>query len=431
MPPSDLETRLGADTTVINSAITSKKQPEPEYKLTQFEEPFFLISLIRQIGQKLSEPKLTVPREYYRGEARLPITEMQAWYHELPEQIRFALHRPDDAVGAFNFDQERKRLLVGAAFIFAGAAAGWFLRHGAGLFVGAIAGVVVGRGVATVAFKKRSYPPDFWQDYKQQPASWINSLLVHALIVVAMVMPFFISRMLRPVKAQTKATTIVDISPYLGELPASPKKAGGGGGGGDRSPTPASRGKIPKFAREQFTPAMAKLPNLTPKLPMTPTLLGPPELKLPEMAMNAPFGDPKGVPGPPSNGPGTGGGIGTGTGTGIGSGDGGGLGPGSGGGTGGGVFSVGGDVSAPIPIYKPEPPYSEEARKAKYQGTVVLYIVVDSQGNVNDARVVKPLGLGLDEKAVDTVRTWKFTPAKRAGVPVTVRVMVEVSFRLF
>jgi len=166
-------------------------------------------------------------------------------------------------------------------------------------------------------------------------------------------------------------------------------------------------------------------------LQVEPTLLGPPELKLPQMASNMPWGDPQGVLGPPSNGPGTGGGIGSGEGTGIGSGKGGGLGPGEGGGTGGGIYSVGGGVSAPIPIYKPEPAYSEEARKAKYQGTVVLWIVVDVQGNVTDPRVVRPLGLGLDEKALETVRTWKFKPALRNGSPVPVRVIVEVSFRLF
>jgi TonB family protein len=167
-------------------------------------------------------------------------------------------------------------------------------------------------------------------------------------------------------------------------------------------------------------------------LQVEPTLLGPPELKLPQMASNMPnWGDPQGVLGPPSNGPGTGGGIGSGEGTGIGSGKGGGLGPGEGGGFGGGAYSVGGGVSAPIPIYKPEPAYSEEARKAKYQGTVVLWIVVDAQGSVTDAKVVRPLGLGLDEKALETVRTWKFKPALRNAVPVPVRVIVEVSFRLF
>ena len=61
---------------------------------------------------------------------------------------------------------------------------------------------------------------------------------------------------------------------------------------------------------------------------------------------------------------------------------------------------------------------------------MVLYIIVDSQGGVTDARVVKPLGLGLDEKAVETVRTWRFTPATRDGIPVAVRVSIEVSFRI-
>ena len=237
--------------------------------------------------------------------------------------------------------------------------------------------------------------------------------------------------MTQQVKASTKYEPI-DISPYLAELQSAGKKAGGGGGGGDRSPTPASKGAIPRFAKQQLAPPLAVIRNLNPKLQVEPTLLGPPDLKLPQMASNmTAWGDPQGVLGPPSNGPGTGGGIGSGEGTGIGSGKGGGLGPGEGGGTGGGPFSVGGGVSAPIPIYKPEPAYSEEARKAKYQGTVVLWIIVDTQGNVTEARVVRPLGLGLDEKALETVRTWKFKPALRNGAPVPVRVSVEVSFRLF
>jgi TonB family protein len=265
-----------------------------------------------------------------------------------------------------------------------------------------------------------------------QAASWVNSVLVHTVALTLLVLPYFVSRMLQPVKASTKFD-VVDISPYLAQLPPdlAGKKAGGGGGGGDRSPTPASKGAIPKFAHQQLAPPMAVIPNPNPQLQVNPTLLGPPELKLPAMAANMPWGDPQGVLGPPSNGPGFGGGIGSGEGTGIGSGKGGGLGPGEGGGVGGGTYSVGGNVSAPIAIYKPEPAYSEEARKAKYQGTVVLWIVVDAQGNVSDVRVVKPLGLGLDEKAVETVRTWKFKPAMRNGTPVPVHVSVEVSFRLF
>jgi TonB family protein len=258
----------------------------------------------------------------------------------------------------------------------------------------------------------------------------MNSLLVHALGIAALFLPFLIHNAVRPAKAQTPV--VVDISPYLDNLAASAKKAGGGGGGGDRSPTPASKGPVPKFAKQQLAPPMAKIPNLTPQMPVQPALLGPPELKLPQMAANKmPWGDPQGVTGPLSNGPGFQGGIGSGDGGGIGSGHGGGLGPGEGGGTGGGPFSVGGNVSAPIPIYKPLPPYSEEARKAKYQGTVVLWIVVTADGGVTDVRVVKPLGLGLDEKAIETVRTWKFKPASRNGAPVPVMMSVEVSFRLF
>src|SRR5205823_8695180 len=137
MPSSDVEVMVGAEmTSASNRGNISKNSPEPQYQLTQFEEPFFLVSLVRQIRQKLSEPKLTVPREYYQGEARLPVTEMRTWYHELPNQIRFAFEKPPDPIGAFNFEQEQKRLMVDALFIFAGAASGWFLEHGVGLFLG-------------------------------------------------------------------------------------------------------------------------------------------------------------------------------------------------------------------------------------------------------------------------------------------------------
>jgi TonB family protein len=94
-------------------------------------------------------------------------------------------------------------------------------------------------------------------------------------------------------------------------------------------------------------------------------------------------------------------------------------------------LSAGGEVTYPVPIKKPDPPYSDKARLARYQGTTVLWIVVSAEGEVEDEAVVKPLGLGLDELALRTVRTWTFKPATRRGVPVPVRVMVEVSFKLF
>ena len=95
------------------------------------------------------------------------------------------------------------------------------------------------------------------------------------------------------------------------------------------------------------------------------------------------------------------------------------------------IFSVGNGVSAPVPIYKVEPQYTKIAKDAKVQGTVVLNIVVDAQGNVSEAKVIKSLDKGLDESAVNTVKTWKFKSATKNGKPVACKVMVEVTFRLF
>jgi TonB family protein len=165
---------------------------------------------------------------------------------------------------------------------------------------------------------------------------------------------------------------------------------------------------------------------------MDPSVVIPPTVQLANN--NLPnFGDPKSaVPaGPPSNGVGSGGGIGSGSGGGVGSGHGPGVGPGSGGGTGGGVFRVGGGVSAPKALYTPDPEYSEEARKAKYQGTVVLWLIVGPDGRPQNVKVARTLGMGLDQKAIEAVRQWRFEPAKLNGNPVAVQINVEVNFRLY
>src|SRR5204863_2053099 len=126
-------------------------------------------------------------------------------------------------------------------------------------------------------------------------------------------------------------------------------------------------------------------------LTMDPSIIAPPDVNLPQVNMSQ-YGDPLARIGPPSNGPGSGGGIGSGSGGGVGSGKGGGFGPGEGGGVGGGVFRVGGGVTAPSLLHKVDPEYSEEARKAKYSGTVVLQLVVDPAGKARDIRVVRSLG---------------------------------------
>jgi TonB family protein len=224
----------------------------------------------------------------------------------------------------------------------------------------------------------------------------------------------------------------IDISPYLGKLPAGNDKAGGGGGGGDRSPLPATKGKAPRFAMTQFTPPSATIKNPDPKLPMEPTLLGPPELKVANPALQN-FGDPMAASVNMSNGPGGGGGIGSGEGGGIGSGSGGGLGPGEGGGTGGGAFRAGvNGVGSPSCFYMPNPPYSEEARKAKYSGVVLVDAVVTVDGRVTEPRVIKSPGLGLDDTTVTTMKTWRCKAALGpSGRPVPTRVQFEVNFRLY
>jgi TonB family protein len=123
--------------------------------------------------------------------------------------------------------------------------------------------------------------------------------------------------------------------------------------------------------------------------------------------------------------------LGAGSSGGVGTGIGAGVGPGEGGGFGGGIYRVGGGVSAPRAIYSPDPEYTEEARKAKYQGVCVLWLVVGPDGKARDVRVARTLGMGLDQKAIEAVRQWKFEPATKDGKPVAVQLNVEVNFRLY
>ena len=144
----------------------------------------------------------------------------------------------------------------------------------------------------------------------------------------------------------------------------APKAYRGGGGGGQHELLPASRGTLPKFAPHQFTPPSARPPEVQAIVMMEPTLIGPPDVKPPEVDL-ARLGDPLGRDGPESNGPGKGGGIGDGGNGGLG----GRNGPGYGDEDGGGISVTGftGNITAPLVLYKVEPEFSEEARKAKYQ----------------------------------------------------------------
>ena len=229
------------------------------------------------------------------------------------------------------------------------------------------------------------------------------------------------------VQEQVKKVTGIDIAAYVPVQKPAPKSSGGGGGGGDRSPLQASKGKLPKPAPKQFVPPVAVIRNEQPKLVMEPTIIA--QDNVPKVDMSV-FGDPLARVSAPSNGTGSGSGIGSGKGGGVGSGTGAGVGPGSGGGFGGGGYRIGGGVSAPVALFKPDPEYSEEARKAKFQGSVLLRIVVDENGNPRDIKVIRPLGLGLDEKAIEAVQRWRFRAGLKDGKPVPVQANVEVNFRL-
>jgi TonB family protein len=97
---------------------------------------------------------------------------------------------------------------------------------------------------------------------------------------------------------------------------------------------------------------------------------------------------------------------------------------------GGGLYRIGNGVSAPLVLSKMEPQYTEEARKASVQAIVVTSLVVRQDGSPTDVRVIRGAGFGLDEKAVESIRTWQFKPAMKEGKPVAVFATVEVNFRL-
>ncbi|MCU1235235.1 MAG: TonB family protein [Candidatus Solibacter sp.] len=270
---------------------------------------------------------------------------------------------------------------------------------------------------------------NIWGQYGRQKKSFVMSIAIQSAAAALVFAAALTPTVRQKITGNTTTLIAPDISAYEPKAPARKTLAQGGGGGGDHSPLPPSKGRAPKFAPRQFTPPSAVLANLNPKLTMDPTLIGPPDLQPPNVNMTQ-FGDPLAKLGPASNGPGSGGGIGTGSGGGVGPGKGGGLGPGEGGGIGGGVFRTGGGVTAPSLVSKVEPEYSEEARKAKYQGSVLLYVEVDANGRAQNIRVLHSLGLGLDEKAIEAVKRWKFRPGTKDGRPVTVAAQVEVNFRL-
>ncbi|MGC8550751.1 MAG: energy transducer TonB [Acidobacteriaceae bacterium] len=260
---------------------------------------------------------------------------------------------------------------------------------------------------------------------KRDAKSSAISAILHALIIALIILFGLLARHV-VVKEKAEADNSIPLVPMT--MPQA-QSMGGGGGGGAHEVVQASKGKLPKFEKLQITPpSVIKVDH--PIIPVPPSVQAPP-MNLPNQ--NLPN---IGVTNSPqvklaSNGTGGNAGIGSGNGTGLGAGNGAGVGSGSGQGMGGGVYNVGGGVSAPVAIYAPEPEFSDEARRAKYQGVVDLQIIVTKQGLPADIKIVRHLGMGLDEKAIEAVRKYRFRPAMYHGHPVAVRMIVEVDFHLF
>jgi periplasmic protein TonB len=270
-----------------------------------------------------------------------------------------------------------------------------------------------------------------------QSQPWLNtrfgtprlmSVGIHILLVGLALIPWTSALPLHPSLNET-AVLLYTPSEFLSKSLILPGHAGGGGGGGKHQLTPASRGDLPRAAEKQFVPPDPEPPK-NPALIVEPTVVAPQLAQVRSMTLLN-IGDPNGVVGPPSSGVGDGGGIGDGKGHGVGEGNGPGVGPGDNGGSGGGSRGGGsGGMTAPTLIYRVDPEYSEEARKARFQGTVILETLVRKDGFVDLIHVVRSLGFGLDQNAIDAVKKWKFRPGMKNGAPVDVPMRIEVSFNL-
>ena len=279
------------------------------------------------------------------------------------------------------------------------------------------------------------------KDRTRKMEAGVVSVFLHITFILAL---FFFARVIS-LKPAVDPDEVVFVNtpiflPY--DIVGDGREGGGGGGGGKNEPEPPATGELPETAPVQM---IAPDPtNPQPLMAAEDLFAQVPSIEMPIQLLrnlSLPIGD---ITGPPnysaSSGPGSGGGIGTGRGTGIGSGTGAGVGPGEGGGMGGGKGGgigtgvgqgVTGSTRLPEVLAQPAPDYTEEARKARIEGSVLLSVTVRVDGTIDGVKLVRGLGYGLDDSAIRTVMTkWRFRPATRNGQPIDYPVTIEVSFRL-
>ncbi|HEX3094467.1 MAG TPA: energy transducer TonB [Candidatus Angelobacter sp.] len=265
-----------------------------------------------------------------------------------------------------------------------------------------------------------------WAGYPVRRINFAFSVALHGVMAFLVGASFLMVKSYVP-RAATVGSVTVRLEPYPVPIGSHPSSGGGSGGAADKMR--ASVGVAPPAAREQLTPPIVMRSMSQPRLAAAATVIAPPDLAVPRTQQ---IGDPLSALTAPSNGPGVAGGIGGSVGGGVGGDRGGfGRGPGSGSGCCGDVFGVGNGVSMPRAIYAPEPEFSEEARIAKFQGEVTLLVTIGTDGRARNLTVVRSVGMGLDQKAIDAVRTWRFDPAKKNGRPVAVQMNIIVNFHLF
>lgn len=263
-----------------------------------------------------------------------------------------------------------------------------------------------------------------WSGYPVRRGNFALSAALHAIMLLAVGAGFVAVKNMGP-QVDTHWSVTTHLEPYV--FPVGKDQSHGGGSGGAADKLPASHGAV-RTAREQLAPPVALQTNAETKLPVETAVIAPPELST--MKARQP-GDPLSLLARPSNGAGIHGGMGGHDGTGVGTGDGPGMGNGRGGNCCEGTYAIGNGVSMPKPIYTPEPEFSEEARRVKLQGDVTLLATIGVDGRPRNLSIMRSLGMGLDEKAVLAVNTWRFEPAKKDGHPVAVQMNIIVNFRLY
>lgn len=258
------------------------------------------------------------------------------------------------------------------------------------------------------------------------------SITMHVLLLTLLIAPVLPGLLDPSLSRRIVAVDPVDVARYF-RAPAWMTQPGNkpGGASGERDLLPASVGTPPPLSNIQLVPPRVHAEEHI-QTPIPPTLIGDPNLSTPRPNF-ANWGDPSSEFDNPSSGPGTHNGIGDGNDRGIGNGEGDSLGNGTRSGVGVTLGCPGcAGAGMPVCIYCPRADYTEEAVKAKYQGSVILAAIVSPDGRASDIHVSKGLGLGLDEKAVEAVHNWRFKPALGPdGKPVAMEVSIEVVFHLF